>query len=61
MITMNIENTYDDNPLVARFLENELHARCEITRVDLDENGSVSRLDMVAKEIYICPRVIMEE
>lgn len=58
---MDVANTYDDNPVVARFADYELNVQCEITRVALDAKGSVCRLDMMAKEIYIAPRVMMEE
>lgn len=61
MTTMDFANTYDDNPVVARFPDSELNVQCEITRVDLDANGSVFRLDMRAKEIYIGSRVMMRD
>lgn len=60
-MTIDFENTHGDNPVVCRFQDNELHASCEITCVDFGANGSVCRLDMRAKDIYIGPRVIMEE
>lgn len=57
---MDVANTYDDNPVVARFPDDELNVQCKINRVALDAKGSVCRLDMRVKEIYIAPRVMME-
>lgn len=61
MTAIDVAHTYDDNPVVARFPDYELSVQCEITRVTLDAKGSVCRLDMRAKEIYIAPRVMMAE